>query len=158
VDPDPGSGAFLTPWIRDPGWVKNQDPNPGSGMNNPDHISESLETIYLVKILKFFNADRRSGIQDPGWKKSDPGWKKLGSGVNILDPQRNTVWINETNYCVVDPDPKLVAIFGSRKAKPAPKRKQKENAFLEELDVFSGGQKPSPFCFRSPSWKSKKTV
>jgi hypothetical protein len=25
----PGSGAFLTPWIRDPGWVKSQDPDPG---------------------------------------------------------------------------------------------------------------------------------
>jgi hypothetical protein len=44
ADPDPGSGAA---GIRDPGWVKNQDPNPrsGSGTNNPDHISESLETI-----------------------------------------------------------------------------------------------------------------
>jgi hypothetical protein len=56
--------------IRDPvpsrhldlGWVKNQDPDSASGMNNPDHISESLETIFLVKILKFFDAD-------PGWKK-----------------------------------------------------------------------------------------
>jgi hypothetical protein len=40
---------------------KNQDPNPGSrsGMNNLDHISESLETIFWVKnkILKFFVAD-----------------------------------------------------------------------------------------------------
>ncbi len=25
----------------DPGWVKNRDPDLGSGMNNPDHISES---------------------------------------------------------------------------------------------------------------------
>jgi hypothetical protein len=32
ADPDPGSGDFLTP---------------GSGMNNPDHIYESLETIFL---------------------------------------------------------------------------------------------------------------
>jgi hypothetical protein len=40
-------GAFLTPGFRiwDPGWVKNQDPDPRSVMNNPDHISESLETI-----------------------------------------------------------------------------------------------------------------
>jgi hypothetical protein len=38
----------------------------GSGMNNPDHISESLETMFWVKILKFFDAD-------PGWKSSDPG-------------------------------------------------------------------------------------
>jgi hypothetical protein len=28
----------------------------GSGMN-PDHIAESLETIFWVKILKFFDAD-----------------------------------------------------------------------------------------------------
>jgi hypothetical protein len=27
----------------------------GSGMNNPDHISESLEIICWVKILKFFD-------------------------------------------------------------------------------------------------------
>jgi hypothetical protein len=29
----------------------------GSGKNNPDHISDSLETIFGVKILKFFDAD-----------------------------------------------------------------------------------------------------
>jgi hypothetical protein len=42
-------------------------------MNNPDHISESVETIFWVKILKFFDAD--------------PGWKKFGSWINIPDPQ-----------------------------------------------------------------------
>jgi hypothetical protein len=26
-------------------------------MNNPDHISESLETILWVKILKFYDSD-----------------------------------------------------------------------------------------------------
>jgi hypothetical protein len=32
ADPDPGSGSFLTPrsGIEGPGWVKNQDPDPGS--------------------------------------------------------------------------------------------------------------------------------
>jgi hypothetical protein len=43
------------PWIRDPGWVKNLDPDPGSGKNIPDHISERLETILWVK--KFFDVD-----------------------------------------------------------------------------------------------------
>jgi hypothetical protein len=43
----------------------------GSGMNNPAHISESLETIFWDKILKFFGAD--------------PGWKEFGSGINIPD-------------------------------------------------------------------------
>ncbi len=36
-------------------------------MNNPDHIFESLETIFWVKILKFLDP----GIQDG--KNSDPG-------------------------------------------------------------------------------------
>jgi hypothetical protein len=45
--PDP---VPFDPWIRDLGWVKNKDPDPGSesGMNNPDHIFESLETIFWV--------------------------------------------------------------------------------------------------------------
>jgi hypothetical protein len=52
-------------------------------MNNTDHISEGLETIFWVKILKFFDADPGSVIRDgkntdPGWKNSDPG-----SGINI---------------------------------------------------------------------------
>jgi hypothetical protein len=45
----------------------------GSGMNIPDHISESLETIVRVKILKFFDANPDPGTflnQDPGSKKS----------------------------------------------------------------------------------------
>jgi hypothetical protein len=54
----PGLGAFLTPgsWIRE-----NQHPDPGSEMNNPNHIFYSLETIVFlflgVKILKFFDDD-----------------------------------------------------------------------------------------------------
>jgi hypothetical protein len=50
----------------------------GSGMNNPDHISESLKTIVWVKILKFFDTD-------PGWKKIGPGVGKnsdTGSGIH----------------------------------------------------------------------------
>jgi hypothetical protein len=71
ADPDPGSAAFFDPW--NPGWVKNQDLDPGWTMNIPDHISESLETIFWVKILKFFDADADPGsgikknlIRDPG--------------------------------------------------------------------------------------------
>jgi hypothetical protein len=51
----------------------------GSVMNNPDHISESLETIFFV--LKYLNSFMQI------W---DPGWKKLGSGLNIPGPQH---WI-----------------------------------------------------------------
>ncbi len=69
ADPDPGSGAFLTPGS---GMGKNQDRDPGSGsgMNTLDHVSKSLETIFWVKIwyvLKFFDAN---GDSDPG---RDPG-------------------------------------------------------------------------------------
>jgi hypothetical protein len=69
---DPGSGAFFLP--LDPGSGIGKKTGSGSGMNNPDHISESLETNFLgwVKILKLCD--------------TDPGWKKL-SGLNIPDPQ-----------------------------------------------------------------------
>ncbi len=46
ADPDLGSGAFLTP-----GSGMGNKPGFGCGMNNPDHISESLESIFWVKIL-----------------------------------------------------------------------------------------------------------
>jgi hypothetical protein len=47
-------------------------------MNIPDHISESLETFFRLKILKFFDADLDPGsgillTLDLGWKNSDPG-------------------------------------------------------------------------------------
>jgi hypothetical protein len=76
ADPDPESGAFLTPrsGMRGPGWVKQS--GSGSGMNNPDHISESLATIFWAKILKFFDADPGSGmkrIRIRDGKNSDPG-------------------------------------------------------------------------------------
>ncbi len=51
----------------------------GSGMNIPDHISVSLETIFWVKnTYKFFDADPESGI----FLNQDQG-----SGINIPDPQ-----------------------------------------------------------------------
>jgi hypothetical protein len=73
------SGDFVTPgpesgiMIRDPGWGKNLDPD--LGMNIPDNFSDSLETTFLLKILKCFNRDiriRNFLTLDPGWKNSDP--------------------------------------------------------------------------------------
>ncbi len=73
-------------------------------MNNPDHISESLQTIFWVKILEFFDAD-----PDPGFgifMNLDPGLKKFGSGINIPDP----------HYCIpgtkmhADPQPCLGSV------------------------------------------------
>jgi hypothetical protein len=51
----------------------------GSGMNNPDHIFSSLETIFWVlgvKILKFFDAG-------PGWRQFESGMEKS----RIRDPE-----------------------------------------------------------------------
>jgi hypothetical protein len=59
ADPDPGSGAFLTP-----GSGMGKKSGTGSGMNNPDHISESLETLSWVE-----NLNCLMRIRDPGWKK-----------------------------------------------------------------------------------------
>jgi hypothetical protein len=41
---DPGSGAFMTPGS---GIQDGKKTGSGSGMKNPDHISESLETNFL---------------------------------------------------------------------------------------------------------------
>jgi hypothetical protein len=67
---DAGYGAFFTS-------ESEMGKKSGSGMINPDHISESLETILGVEILTFFFC--RSGIRD----------KKIGSGIRdgkISDP------------------------------------------------------------------------
>jgi hypothetical protein len=58
ADPDSGSGAFLTP-----GSGMGKKSGSGSGMNNPDHISESLITIFRVKILKFFDVEPGFGMK-----------------------------------------------------------------------------------------------
>jgi hypothetical protein len=111
--PDQGSGiqCLFDPWIRDPGWVENQDPNPGSGsgMNNPDHFH--FPAFFYSKYLNSLTPTgmKKIRIRDTGWNKfrswiregknSDPGWKKFrsgirdgkksdpGSGINIPDPQ-----------------------------------------------------------------------
>jgi hypothetical protein len=60
-------------------------------MENPDHISESCETIFLVKILKFF--DRHPGSRIRDGKNSN-----LGSGIQDgknLDPGS---WIRDGKH------------------------------------------------------------
>ncbi len=57
-----------------PGSVMDEKSESGSGMNNPNHISESLEAIFCIKMLKFFDAHLGSEI-------------KIWVGINIPDPQ-----------------------------------------------------------------------
>ncbi len=56
-----GSGSVIRclfdSWIRAPGWVKSQDPDPG-------YISESLETIFFR--LKYLNSLMRIRDKHPG--------------------------------------------------------------------------------------------
>jgi hypothetical protein len=65
-------------------------------MNNPDHTSESLETIFWDKILKFLDPEsekEKLRIRDPGWQKirsPDPQhcqyvWKKNDEGMFLKD-------------------------------------------------------------------------
>jgi hypothetical protein len=50
-------------------------------MNNPDHISKSLETIFWVKIFKFFDADPGSGMEKIRIRDKHPGSETLGPSV-----------------------------------------------------------------------------
>jgi hypothetical protein len=69
--PDPGFGAILTP---------------ESGMNIHDHFSESLGTVFWVKILKFLDADLDLGSGIFFTWIRDPGWKKFRSGIRHKQP------------------------------------------------------------------------
>ncbi len=62
--------------------VKYQDPDPGSGINIPKHISEGLEKQILGK--KYLNSMMR--IRDPECFHPGSRMEKFGSGINIPDP------------------------------------------------------------------------
>ncbi len=76
---DLGSGISIRDWEKSgsgSGIGKNLDPDPGLGsgmnkMNIPDHFFECLETVFGLKILKFFVAGLDPGSEifltlDPG--------------------------------------------------------------------------------------------
>jgi len=74
-----GSGIHCL-FDRDPGWVRNQDPDTGwtFWVIFPRAFFGLKYLIYLMRIR----------IRDPGiFLTLDPGWKKFGSGINIPDPQ-----------------------------------------------------------------------
>ncbi len=63
-------------------------------MKNPDHISKRLETIFGVKILKFYDVDPGGKNSDPesGMEKnSDPEWTKFGSRIRDKHPGSATL-------------------------------------------------------------------
>jgi hypothetical protein len=70
ADPNPGSGAFLTPGSGM--GRESQHSDPGSGMNNPDHNFSSLESIFWG--LKYLNSLMR--ILGPGWRQFGSGMEK----------------------------------------------------------------------------------
>jgi hypothetical protein len=78
-------------WIRclfDPGIRDVKKSGSGSGMNNPDHISKSLETIFWVKIpylILWCGFGIRNG------KNSDPGQKIFGSEIRDKHPGSATL-------------------------------------------------------------------
>jgi hypothetical protein len=70
ADPDPGSGAFLTPGsgmgkVR----IRIRDPDPTRII-----FPRAQKPFFWVKILKFYDAD-------PGWKKSGSGMEKSRIGA-----------------------------------------------------------------------------
>ncbi len=98
ADPDPGSGAFLTPRFG----IRDEQPK-SYFLEHGNHFSG----------LKFFDADSGPGIEeirirDPGWKKSDPR-----SGINIPDLQHCRQRLKDTpkrylDIYVLVPYPTLV--------------------------------------------------
>ncbi len=84
ADPDPGSGAFLTP-----GSGMGRNSASGSGIRDEQPGSYFLELRNHFFVLKYLNSLMR--IRDPGWRQFgsgilDPGWKKVVSGIRDKHP------------------------------------------------------------------------
>jgi hypothetical protein len=82
ADPDPGSGAFLTP-----GSGMGRKIASGSGIRDeqPGSYFLELRNHFLVFFGGLTCLNSLMWIRDGDI--SDPGWKKVGSGMNIPDPQ-----------------------------------------------------------------------
>jgi hypothetical protein len=73
--------------VATPGSGMSKKSGSESGMKNPDNIFECLETIFWVKIFKFFEAD--------------PGWNILRSGmekIRIRDKHPGSVFDSFLKY------------------------------------------------------------
>jgi hypothetical protein len=86
ADPDPGSGAFLTP-------------RSGMGKKSVSGIRDEQPGSYFLELrnhflgLKYSNSLMR--IRDPGWEQFGSG-KKVGFGIKIPDPQHCPVVVLTT--------------------------------------------------------------
>jgi hypothetical protein len=86
-------------WLRDPGWVKNQDPDLGWAYQII--FPKAWKHFFGFKILKFFyvDSDPGSGIfltWDPGSKSSDPGsGDKLPGSATLIQ----TIFFSECTKC-----------------------------------------------------------
>jgi hypothetical protein len=56
----------------------------GSGMNNPDHISESLKSIFCAKIPIFFYVDLGWKIFGSGIRSTARGFQRSPRGIDLL--------------------------------------------------------------------------
>ncbi len=90
-----GSGirCLFDPWIRDPGWEKNQDQDPGWTT-----YFRELRNNFWVKILNSLMRIR------------DPGWKKFGYGIDIPDPQ---YWLWIMRFRIRNADLCVQRVFGT---------------------------------------------
>jgi hypothetical protein len=71
--------------------IRDPDPGPRSGMNIPDHISESLEQVLGLKYLSSLMR-MRIQIWDPKiFLTLDTGWKKFGSRFRDKLPEYATL-------------------------------------------------------------------
>jgi hypothetical protein len=85
ADPDPGSGAFLTPGS---GMGKNQDPEIRD--EQPGSYFRELRNHFFG--LKYLNSLMQ--IRDPEWKNSDPG-----SGMEKNSDPRSAINIPNPQHC-----------------------------------------------------------
>jgi hypothetical protein len=91
-----GSGirSLFDPRIRDPGWVKNQDPDPGSWIRDEQPVSYFLELrnyFFGLTILEFFDVDPGLGIRDGN--NLDPGSGMEKSRIRDKHPGSATLVI-----------------------------------------------------------------
>jgi hypothetical protein len=78
-----------------------KNPDPGSGMNIPDHFSESLDTVFSVKntVPKFFDAD-----PDPGsgiFLTLNPGSVIRDGKIRIRDKHPGSATLLQAQFTVL---------------------------------------------------------